>query len=251
MTGTSTSTPQNNNNDNNNNNSNQNGESIYHDPLSASLVGNEKKTTSRTKRPQHITWDEETIAEHDKERGTRQKIDEPPTPYHYFDEEGNEIMTSQSGSTFSVSSSTTTATVFDKQTFKSEDTSNNKNTKIMEKDNDHNDKRCDDKNSTITPRNTLTNKEQTTTQLDNTLHSILDENNINILASKLQEVSNAGPGIAVKDENGEEYIPPLRTQNEKKAFSSKRQQHYDEFLKMKEYKEKLAKGLLDDEDDEG
>jgi len=28
-------------------------------------------------------WDEETIAEHDKERGTRQKIDEPPTPYRY------------------------------------------------------------------------------------------------------------------------------------------------------------------------
>ena len=30
-----------------------------------------------------IKWDEETIAEHDKERGTRQKIDEPPTPYAY------------------------------------------------------------------------------------------------------------------------------------------------------------------------
>ena len=28
-----------------------------------------------------ITWDEEAIAEHDKERGTRQKIDEPKTPF--------------------------------------------------------------------------------------------------------------------------------------------------------------------------
>ena len=28
-----------------------------------------------------IKWDEETIAEHDKERGTRQKIEEPDTPY--------------------------------------------------------------------------------------------------------------------------------------------------------------------------
>ncbi|CAD7925626.1 unnamed protein product [Amoebophrya sp. A25] len=28
-----------------------------------------------------VTWDEEAIAEHDKERGTRQKIDEPKTPY--------------------------------------------------------------------------------------------------------------------------------------------------------------------------
>jgi len=30
----------------------------------------------------HVQWDEMTIAEHDKERGTRMKIDEPPTPYH-------------------------------------------------------------------------------------------------------------------------------------------------------------------------
>lgn len=36
------------------------------------------KRSSRT-----IQWDEDTIAEHDKERGTRQKIDEPPTPYRY------------------------------------------------------------------------------------------------------------------------------------------------------------------------
>ena len=37
----------------------------------------------------HVKWDEVTIAEHDKERGTRQKIEEPPTPYHYeSDDEG-------------------------------------------------------------------------------------------------------------------------------------------------------------------
>ena len=38
----------------------------------------------------HVKWDEVTIAEHDKERGTRQKIEEPPTPYHYgSDDEGD------------------------------------------------------------------------------------------------------------------------------------------------------------------
>lgn len=31
--------------------------------------------------PKRVTWDEEKILEHDKERGTRMKIDEPPTPY--------------------------------------------------------------------------------------------------------------------------------------------------------------------------
>ena len=38
-----------------------------------------------------IQWDEETISAHDKERGTRQKIDEPPTPYHYDDMETDNI----------------------------------------------------------------------------------------------------------------------------------------------------------------
>jgi Protein phosphatase inhibitor 2 (IPP-2) len=32
---------------------------------------------------EHIRWDEDTIAEHDKLRGTRQKIDEPDTPYNF------------------------------------------------------------------------------------------------------------------------------------------------------------------------
>ena len=36
-----------------------------------------------TKQSRSLQWDEETIAEHDKLRGTRQKIDEPPTPYSY------------------------------------------------------------------------------------------------------------------------------------------------------------------------
>jgi hypothetical protein len=38
------------------------------------------------RRSRVIKWDEETIAEHDKERGTRQRIDEPPTPYRYYSE---------------------------------------------------------------------------------------------------------------------------------------------------------------------
>ena len=34
---------------------------------------------------QKITWDEDVIAEHDKLRGTRMKIDEPDTPYARYD----------------------------------------------------------------------------------------------------------------------------------------------------------------------
>ncbi|KAI9919170.1 hypothetical protein PsorP6_011837 [Peronosclerospora sorghi] len=36
----------------------------------------------------HVTWDEETIALHDLDRGTRMKIDEANTPYHYYAESG-------------------------------------------------------------------------------------------------------------------------------------------------------------------
>lgn len=32
----------------------------------------------------HVTWDEETIALHDLQRGTRMKIEEPNTPYHHY-----------------------------------------------------------------------------------------------------------------------------------------------------------------------
>lgn len=38
------------------------------------------------KRQKLIQWDEVTIAEHDRERGSRQKIDEAPTPYRYLSE---------------------------------------------------------------------------------------------------------------------------------------------------------------------
>ncbi|CAE7331158.1 unnamed protein product [Symbiodinium natans] len=44
-----------------------------------------KTILNARKRPRtstsHVSWDEENLAEHDKERGTRQKIEEPPTPF--------------------------------------------------------------------------------------------------------------------------------------------------------------------------
>ena len=39
--------------------------------------------SDRDTNSKRIKWDEEVIAEHDKERGARQKIDEPPTPFAY------------------------------------------------------------------------------------------------------------------------------------------------------------------------
>ena len=45
---------------------------------------------SHKKVDRHLKWDEEKIREHDKERGTRMKIEEPNTPYNHSYDSGNE-----------------------------------------------------------------------------------------------------------------------------------------------------------------
>lgn len=46
----------------------------------------------------HIKWDEETIAQHDLDRGTRMKIEEPNTPYHHYVEDEDEDLGMRDGS---------------------------------------------------------------------------------------------------------------------------------------------------------
>jgi hypothetical protein len=50
-------------------------------------VSSKRERAKPTGEGPHIQWDEEVIAEHDKLRGTRQKIEEPPTPYRYDDDD--------------------------------------------------------------------------------------------------------------------------------------------------------------------
>ena len=44
------------------------------------------KSKKKKARVGGIQWDEPTIAEHDKERGTRMKIEEPDTPFNHSSE---------------------------------------------------------------------------------------------------------------------------------------------------------------------
>ncbi|KAF4322254.1 hypothetical protein BBO99_00002265 [Phytophthora kernoviae] len=46
----------------------------------------------------HVSWDEETIARHNLDRGTRMKIDEPNTPYHYYAESDDAVSPARSQS---------------------------------------------------------------------------------------------------------------------------------------------------------
>uniref|UniRef100_A0A0G4F9G3 Protein phosphatase inhibitor 2 n=1 Tax=Chromera velia CCMP2878 TaxID=1169474 RepID=A0A0G4F9G3_9ALVE len=55
-----------------------------------------KKPGSEKKKSAGVKFDEAVIAEHDKERGTRQKIIEPKTPFHYASEDGQDQEASSS-----------------------------------------------------------------------------------------------------------------------------------------------------------
>eukprot|EP00968_Pinguiococcus_pyrenoidosus_P009685 scaffold754_cov248-Pinguiococcus_pyrenoidosus.AAC.1 len=67
------------------------------DAVEASSAADAKE---RPRKPKQIKWDEATIgraspnwslAEHDKERGTRMKIDEPDTPFVRLEADGGEL----------------------------------------------------------------------------------------------------------------------------------------------------------------
>ena len=51
---------------------------------------NSKKSHGGKGKERHLKWDEAKIREHDKERGTRMKIEEPDTPYNHAYDSGNE-----------------------------------------------------------------------------------------------------------------------------------------------------------------
>ena len=56
-------------------------------PMTKSIL----RTSSLYSSELRVTFDEETIEKHNKLRGSKMVIDEPKTPFHYFDKDGNEI----------------------------------------------------------------------------------------------------------------------------------------------------------------
>ena len=61
------------------------------DSTTPSIMASADRAKNKSKKElPHVTWDEEQLAEHDKTRGNKMKIDEPKTPY-VTDEEFNKL----------------------------------------------------------------------------------------------------------------------------------------------------------------
>ena len=55
-------------------------QNMDHESVSGIFNSADRQEKKKEKKP-HVTWDEEQLAEHDKTRGQKMKIDEPKTPY--------------------------------------------------------------------------------------------------------------------------------------------------------------------------
>jgi protein phosphatase inhibitor 2 len=183
-----------------------------------------------------VKWDEEIIAEHDKERGTRQKIDEPPTPYRYGsdddnvddDENKNVPMTAfsasgQGGDVHTLMSTGQEGTdIMDKWTLLQ--------AKLQyEQANQDNDLK---EHSSPPPHKTLGHYESTKTN---------DDAGGEVYARDINDVSQ--PEIYHTETVGFEKEP----QEPSAAFKNKRNAHYNEFQLMQAMRTKMAED--DDEED--
>ena len=50
------------------------------DAIAVGIFNSAERQEKKKEKP-HVTWDEDQLAEHDKTRGQKMKIDEPKTPY--------------------------------------------------------------------------------------------------------------------------------------------------------------------------
>ena len=49
--------------------------------IKSALNSSSERKSKKDMKGVHVTWDEEQLAEHDKTRGQKMKIDEPKTPF--------------------------------------------------------------------------------------------------------------------------------------------------------------------------
>mmetsp|Transcript_2993 Transcript_2993/g.6076 ORF Transcript_2993/g.6076 Transcript_2993/m.6076 type:complete len:207 (+) Transcript_2993:167-787(+) len=188
------------------------------------------------KRNSKIIWDEETIALHDLDRGTRQKIDEPDTPYTSYDasQESKEV---NQGPRFSLDDDI--------------NHDNNQGNNMLRDDTLRDDMLSE---NVISGKTSLVRGLSEDMMVDGGAHggvqprspsedtvpprgSSLSAGNMGLLMGKLE-------GVASDPNQGEVYNTPVKEDK----FAAKRQNHYNEFEMLKRWREQH--GDDDDDDDD-
>jgi protein phosphatase inhibitor 2 len=174
--------------------------------------GNSNNTNS-TESPagkKSIAWDEVTIEMHDAERGTRQKISEPKTPYHHQSWDSGELTGSEEDST-------------------------NKSQNSDEHIHSH------DKSVLSDPESfdVLHSKVEQQAQLQQEGHKLVKSPRV-VIAT---EPSTKRKSVEFSSSDEEPQHPSHE------EFIKKRKQHYDEFRRLKELRAKGLKDEADDDDD--
>ena len=176
-----------------------------------------------------LTWDEEAITEHNILRGTRQKIDEPDTPFTTYEEakddpEAFSLDDDGGEGGTSTSTSTSTSTTAHSLSF------------------DIGSASADSGGSSLTGSSLPKSPSETPTLAhQNSLQTNLSELNM-----KLSKVASDGE------------LSPLTTvgmevdceEEKEKEFSKKRGAHYNEFEVMKRMREQMAREDADEEEEE-
>ncbi len=161
----------------------------------------------------HVTFDEDVIREHDKLRGTRQKIDEPDTPFHRGSFDGSGDLSSVDGA--SVGSNASANAALDSHdkvevVFSSE--------ALLHEVPKH------------VPRNRMTSYEEVSSDKA----SKLDWDSLHSKLSSTVSGTDTEPGAAKASKRSD--------------FEDKRKNHYNEFQMMKKWQEEH---MNDEEEEEG
>ena len=182
-----------------------------------------------------LTWDEEAITEHNILRGTRQKIDEPDTPFTTYEEAKDDpeaFSLDDDGGEGGTSTSTSTST---------STTAHSLSFDIGSASADSGGSSLTGSSLPKSPSEMLSPSSNATLAHQNSLQTNLSELNM-----KLSKVASDGE------------LSPLTTvgmevdceEEKEKEFSKKRGAHYNEFEVMKRMREQMAREDADEEEEE-
>ncbi len=179
----------------------------------------------------HVSWDERIIAEHDELRGTRQKINEPDTPYHYCTGDDIDMSVSYSSNNSQSGSISSTGVKADWD-----------DVDLFDPGSYHSSVACSEIGSLSEQKNSV---DLTTVGVSGQEQSkwLMQEIQMRLPTSKaLNEERSARWGGEEAGDSGRSSRAPNTD------FMKKRAAHYNEFQKMKEWRASQGAGSTDGDD---